>query len=1006
MLVVLLDDAGFGSSSAFGGPCQTPTFERLASNGLRYNRFHTTALCSPTRQALLTGRNHHSVGMGGITEIATSAPGYSSVRPKTAAPLAETLKLNGYSTAQFGKCHEVPVWQTSPMGPFDNWPSGGGGFEHFYGFIGGETNQYAPAIYNGTIPVEPDRTPEEGYHFTEDMTDKAIDWVRQQKALMPDKPFFVVLRARRDARPAPRADRVVGQVQGPVRRTAGTRCARRRSRARRSSGWSRPMPSSRRAPTRSRRGTTCPTSSSRSSPARWRSTPGFMEHTDHHVGRLIDALADLGILDDTLVYVIIGDNGASAEGTPNGTFNELVVLNGAAGIETAEFMASRIDEFGTPEAYNHYAVGWAHAMDTPYQWTKQIASHWGGTRNGTIVHWPNGIKAKGEVRSQFHHVIDVAADGARRGRAPGARRSCTACSRCRCRACRMAYSFDDAAAAERHETQYFEMFCNRGIYHKGWTAVTRHSTPWVMTPSPPLDDDVWELYDPDDWTQAHDLAAEQPEKLAELQRLFLIEATKYNVLPLDDRRVERFNPDLAGRPQLVRGNSPAAVRRHGAAHRELRRRAQEQVARRDGADRRARRRRRGRHRRPGRRLRRLEPLPQGRPARLLLQPLRPAAVQGLRRDRRLRRRAPGADGVRLRRRRAWARAATATLYVDGAKVGDGRVDATVPMLFSADETTDVGTDGGTPVSDDLRPAREPLHRPRTLGGDRPRRGRAGRRPPHHARGAPDHRDGAPIAEDKHEMPSVATPKLSDEAVVEMLSLMKGAGSVELKLTIPESAQRSTFMALGMDPLGAQVRVVSFYDTPDLQLESAGVVVRSRRVAGKGDDSVVKLRPVVPSELPRKVRESPWCMIEVDAMPGGFVCSASMKGVPSTPVLDVAAGTAPLRKLYSKEQRAFFAEHAPAGIGFEDLVLLGPIFVLKLKASPQGFARKMVVELWLYPDGTRILELSTKCAPDEAFQVAAEGRAFLTERGIEVGGAQTTKTRKALEFFSNQLKETG
>jgi hypothetical protein len=257
------------------------------------------------------------------------------------------------------------------------------------------------------------------------------------------------------------------------------------------------------------------------------------------------------------------------------------------------------------------------------------------------------------------------------------------------------------------------------------------------------------------------------------------------------------------------------------------------------------------------------------------------------------------------------------------------------------------------------------------------------------------------------MPSIVTPKLSDEAVVEMLSLMKGAGSVELKLTIPESEQRSTFMALGMDPLGAQVRVVSFYDTPDLQLESAGVVVRSRRVAGKGDDSVVKLRPVVPSELPRKVRESPWCMIEVDAMPGGFVCSASMKGVPTTPVLDVAAGTAPLRKLYSKEQRAFFAEHAPAGIGFEDLVLLGPIFVLKLKATPQGFARKMVVELWLYPDGTRILELSTKCAPSEAFQVAAEARAFLAERNIEIaGGEQTTKTRKALEFFSKQLKANG
>jgi hypothetical protein len=256
------------------------------------------------------------------------------------------------------------------------------------------------------------------------------------------------------------------------------------------------------------------------------------------------------------------------------------------------------------------------------------------------------------------------------------------------------------------------------------------------------------------------------------------------------------------------------------------------------------------------------------------------------------------------------------------------------------------------------------------------------------------------------MPSVATPNLSDEALAEMLSLMKGAGSVELKLTIPESAQRSTVQALGMDPLGAQVRLVSFYDTPDLALESAGVVVRSRRVAGKGDDSVVKLRPVVPSELPRKVRESPMCMVEVDAMPGGFVCSASMKGVPDTPVRDVAAGSAPLRKLYSKEQRAFFADHAPAGIGFEDLTLLGPIFVLKLKAAPQGYARKMVVELWLYPDGTRILELSTKCAPEEAFQVAVESRAFLTERDIEVGDAQTTKTRKALEFFSKQLTPTG
>ncbi|HEV7495320.1 hypothetical protein [Baekduia sp.] len=246
-------------------------------------------------------------------------------------------------------------------------------------------------------------------------------------------------------------------------------------------------------------------------------------------------------------------------------------------------------------------------------------------------------------------------------------------------------------------------------------------------------------------------------------------------------------------------------------------------------------------------------------------------------------------------------------------------------------------------------------------------------------------------------------RLSDESLVEMLSLMQGSDSVELKLTIPESAQRSAVEALGMDPLGAQVRMVYFFDTPELALEREGVVVRARRVAQKGDDTVVKLRPIVPANLSRDVRESPMCMVEVDAMPGGYVCSASLKGVPKPAVLDVAGGSAPLRKLFSKAQRAFFADHAPDGVDFGDLVLLGPIFVVKIKASPPGFARKMVVELWLYPDGTRILELSTKCAPSEAFQVAAESRAFLAERGIKPTGAQTTKTRKALEFFSKQLR---
>ena len=283
---------------------------------------------------------------------------------------------------------------------------------------------------------------------------------------------------------------------------------------------------------------------------------GFLEHTDHHIGRLIDALKDLDILDDTLIYLIIGDNGASAEGSLQGCFNEMAPLTGFPQLETPEFLTERLDKLGGVEAYNHYAVGWAHAMDTPYQWTKQVASHFGGTRNGLIVHWPKGIKAKGEIRSQFHHVIDVAptilevaglpepvfVNGVQQRPIEGVS---------------MAYSFDDAKAAERRETQYFEMAGNRGIYHKGWTAVTRHRTPWLTggVKLAAFDDDVWELYDTNtDWSQSKDLAKANPQKLHELQRLWLIEAVKYNVLPLDDRFAERANPDIAGRPQLIKGS--------------------------------------------------------------------------------------------------------------------------------------------------------------------------------------------------------------------------------------------------------------------------------------------------------------------------------------------------------------------------------------------------------------------------------------------------------------------
>src|SRR4051794_24175986 len=554
VLIVLIDDAGFASSSAFGGPINTPTAERLAGTGLKYTRFHTTALCSPTRQALLTGRNHHSVNMGGICEIATSAPGQTSILPKDKAPLAQTLKLNGYATAQFGKCHEVPVWQTSPMGPFDQWPSGGGGFEYFYGFLGGETNQWYPAIYEGTTPVEPDKTPEEGYHFTEDLTDHAIAWVRQQKALMPDKPFFMYY--------APGATHAPHQVPAEwIDKYAGQFDA----------GWD----AQREASFARQQGLGIIPGDAQLTPRpaeipAWGDMPadllpvlrremegyaGFLEHTDYHVGRLGDAIQDLGGPDDTLIYYIVGDNGASAEGTPHGCFNELATLNGMPDLETPEFLISKIDELGSPTAYNHYAVGWAWAMDTPYQWTKQVASHWGGTRNGTIVSWPNGVAARGELRHQFAHVIDVAPTVLEAAGLPHPT-FVNGIQQAPIEGFSMAYAFDDAEAKERHTTQYFEMFGNRGLFHEGWTAVTRHSVPWRMDlPVPALDEDVWELYGPDDWTQFQNLAAENPTMLAHLQQLWLIEATKYHVLPLDDRRAERLNSDIAGRPTLIQGKT-------------------------------------------------------------------------------------------------------------------------------------------------------------------------------------------------------------------------------------------------------------------------------------------------------------------------------------------------------------------------------------------------------------------------------------------------------------------
>jgi len=703
ILVILIDDAGFGAASVFGGPCQTPSAERLATGGLKYNRFHTTALCSPSRQALLTGRNHHAVGMGAITEIASGSPGYSSVLPNTASPIAKTLKLNGYATAQFGKCHEVPVWETSPAGPFNAWPTGGGGFEYFYGFIGGEAHQWYPSLYEGTNPVEVKKTPEEGYHLVKDMTDKAIGWIGQEKALMPDKPFFVYFAPGATHAPhhVPKewADKYKGKFDGGWDKLREETFARQKKLG--------VIPADCKLTLRHKEIPAWDEMPENLKPVLRREMEvyaGYMEYVDHHVGRLLDSVEKLGVLDDTLVYYIIGDNGASAEGTLRGTYNEMINFNGAEAIETTEFLIAHLDKLGGPESYNHYAVGWAHALNTPYQWTKQVASHWGGTRNGTILHWPKGIKAKGEQRTQFHHLIDVAptlldvagipqptfVDGVEQMPIHGVS---------------MRYSFDDPKAAEGRETQYFEMFGNRGIYHKGWTAVTRHKTPWILIgeKTPAFDDDVWELYDTTkDWSQANDLAKQMPEKLHELQRLWLIEAVRYNVLPLDDDLSKRLNADTAGRPVLIKGdrqilfggmgrlseNSVINIKNKShsvTAEIEIPASGAEGVIIAQGGN-------IGGwclYAKEGKlkycyNLLGIEYFYVESATKL------PTGTHQIRME-------FAYDGGGL------GKGGTVTLYLDGKKIGSGKIAATAAMIFSADDGCDVGLDTGSPVSQDYGP---------------------------------------------------------------------------------------------------------------------------------------------------------------------------------------------------------------------------------------------------------------------------------------------------------------
>ena len=545
VVIVLIDDMGFAASKTFGGLINMPTLQALADSGLRYNRFHTTALCSPTRTALLTGRNHHVNNAGAIMELATAFPGNTGVRPNSVTPLAEILRLNGYSTAAFGKYHETAPWEASVSGPFDRWPTRSG-FDKFYGFIGGETNQWAPAIYDGVTRVEPPHTP--GYHFTTDMTNQAIAWVRFQHTLTPDKPFFIYFATGATHAPHHVSKEWIAKYKGQFHQ--GWDRLREETLARQIRLGVVPVgtkltPRPAEIPAWS----TLTADQQRLFERQMETYAGFAEQTDYEVGRLVQAIRDMGALENTLLLYIAGDNGASAEGGPDGSYNEMLALNGI--VSDVASQLPHIDEWGGPNTFPHYAVGWAHAMDTPFQWTKQVASHFGGTRNPLVISWPKRIKAKGEVRSQFHHVIDVAPTVLEAAGLPEP----TMVNGTRQRpmdGVSMVYTFDDAKARGTRITQYFEMFGNRAIYHDGWVAATRHSIPWVQASLPAFDQDRWELYNvAADFSEANNLAAQNPAKLKELQDLFAQEAIRNHVFPLDDRRVERFNAAIAGRPDLV-----------------------------------------------------------------------------------------------------------------------------------------------------------------------------------------------------------------------------------------------------------------------------------------------------------------------------------------------------------------------------------------------------------------------------------------------------------------------
>ena len=553
VIVFLIDDIGFGHPATFGGGIPMPALDRLANQGLKYNRFHTTALCSPTRVAILTGRNHHSNNAGAIMEVATAFPGNTGARPQSITPLAEILRQNGYSTGAFGKYHETAPWEVSVSGPFDRWPTHSG-FDKFYGFIGGETNQWAPLVHDGTVKVEVEMTPD--YHFTTDMTNQAIGWMRAQQSLTPDKPFFTYFSTGATHAPHHVPKEWIAKFKGQF--DAGWDVYRQQTFERQKKLGI--IPENARLadrPADIKAWDSLSADEKRLFARQMEVFAAFAAHTDNEIGRVVQAIEDMGELDNTLIFYEVGDNGASAEGGMSGMFNEMTYFNGVA--ESVPNMLKNIDQWGGPETFPHMAAGWAVAGNTPFMWTKQVAANFGGTRNPLVVSWPARIKAKGEMRSQFHHVIDIAPTVLEAANLPEPK-TVNGVTQQPMEGVSMAYTFDDAKAAERHTTQYFEIFGNRAIYHEGWVAATVHKAPWEASPRRPLAEDIWELYNVDeDFSETNDLAKSNPAKLKELQAVFMREAEKYRVLPIDDRSLERFDPAMAGRPDLMAGRKTLTV---------------------------------------------------------------------------------------------------------------------------------------------------------------------------------------------------------------------------------------------------------------------------------------------------------------------------------------------------------------------------------------------------------------------------------------------------------------